>query len=215
MIAFVLALCLSAPAKAAELPFPEAYTLMVGRSLSADPFYGSRLLDGFQRQVQALSALGRPQDAARFLEGASADGGLAQGMAAMKRSLAEGTLDPSRASALLVANALARPDQFPQILDGLETLKPGLGERAADILSKADGRGDLRLIAALRAAGKRQPHSRDAVYGPDGRWASLFDNAAPAVTSEAAALPVSAPEYTGYGSEGRPRPSGLLLPAKR
>lgn len=193
--------------------FPGAYLGSVSLSCGADPFYGSRFLDAFQTHLQAVTGMTAPSAVVGYLEQAATAG---QGLPSLRAVLGSKPLDPPKASAILIANALSRPDQFREILDGLETLKPGMGRHAASILRDAKGGGDRRVIAALRAAGERRPQGKILTYGPDGRFDKLFDGADAA--GEGLSGPdsyTSAPaEYTGYGPDGRVRPSGLL-PAKR
>ena len=67
------------------------------------------------------------------------------------------------------ANALARPEQFREVLNGLETYRPGMGRHAAAILRDAKGHGNKSVLAALHAAGARAPKGRPLTYGPDGQ----------------------------------------------
>jgi len=159
------------PAAAVPYSFPRAYLASVSLSLNADPLYASRFLDAFQTHVAAVSAAAAPA-AAAYLEKAAGGGAK---LADVRAELGLAVLTPESASALLVANALARPAQFREVMDGLETLKPGLGRRAAAMLSAASGAGDRKVIAALRAAGERRPRAEGLTYGPDGRWATFFD----------------------------------------
>lgn len=199
-------LLLALPLRAGEVAFPQAFSATVSRGLSAEAFYGSKVLASLQSQVSALASVPDPRVAADLLA-KTAD------LKTAKQALAAGTLAPERVSALIAANALARPDQIPAVLDGLETAKPGLGKAAADILAKADGDGDRRVIAALRAAGRREPRSEFGLYGRDGRWETFFDNAVePKVFAGAEPAAVDA---RGAVTSSKPRPSGLQPSTKR
>jgi hypothetical protein len=160
------------PAASVAYSFPHAYLSSISLSLTADPFYASRLLNSFSAHVTAVSALAAAPAAASYLAKEASGGGT---LADAKASLGREALTPGAASAMLVANALARPDQFREVMDGLETLKPGLGRHAARILTEASGGGNRAVIAALRAAGARRPQAEGLTYGPDGRWATFFD----------------------------------------
>lgn len=202
----LLAACALAAAPAARVAarFPQDYAASMRVALERDPLYASKLLVGFEKHAAGVCALQVPE-ARRYLETAVA------GTAAVpevKARLAAGTLAPDAAAALLLANALARPEQFHETADALEGVRPGLGVKAAGLLARAGGPGDRRLIAALRAVGSRLPQAASGVYGPDGRLHSFFDGSGAPAPSEAG--PVSAEEYTGYGRDGRPRSSGLL-----
>lgn len=157
--------------------FPGAYLETVSLSLAADPLYGSRLLDGVEMHLRSVSAMTAPSAVSDYLEssvmGALGGGREASGRLAAK--LGREPMDTVKASALLVANALARPDQFREVLDGLETVKPGLGKYAAQLLREAKGAGDKRLIETLRAAGALEPRGKMLAYGPNGRLGRVFD----------------------------------------
>lgn len=201
------------PHAASATGFPGAYLGSISLSLASDPLFGSRFLDAFQSHVQSLTAMTAAPAVAAYLEQSAAGGGTLKDLRA---SLGREELSPNRASAILLANALARPDQFREVMDGLETMKPGMGRHASDILRDAKGTGSKQLLAALHAAGERKPRGEGLTYGPDGRWATMFDGSAASgpdgvVMSDPVQTPTS---YTGYGPDGRPRSSGLL-PAKR
>ncbi len=202
------------PHAAAPTGFPGAYLGTVSLSLSADPLYGSRLLDALDTHLQAVSVMTSPPEVAAYLEQSATGGGDMEGLRA---ALGREALDPPKASALLLANALSRPEQFREVLDGLERMKPGLGRNAARLLREAKVTGSLPLLEALRAAGAREPQAVPLTYGSDGRLDALFDGAsrdgrdgvvlaAPEPVAEAAAV--------GFGPDGRPRPAGLARPAR-
>lgn len=189
-------------------PFPQTFAGSVRVALTADPFYASRLVTGVDARVADVAKLTTAADVRKSLEASAL--GRAANADELKALLAQGKLDAPRAASLLVANALARPDQFREILDRLESVKPGLGARLAERMSAADGTGDRGLIAALRAAGARKPQPANAIYTRDGRLDALFDGAGGTdgvLLPQAPAVP--AQEYTGYGADGRPRGSGL------
>lgn len=212
-----LALPPAAAAPVAAGSFPAQFASMVRVSLAQDPFYASRLLQSFDARVAAVAGMTAPAQVRGYLEhaavGAHPD---ARAVERLKTRLASSSIDAERASALLLAHALARPGEFGAALDGLEGAKPGLGKRAAGILSQAHGRGDARLLAALRAAGARRPQAAESIYTREGRLEALFDGSRGILDTEAgaAAAPVEAGGYSSYGPDGRPRRSGLL-PAKR
>lgn len=163
--------------------FPSDYLHGVSLSLAAQPFYASHFLDSFQAQLTAVAAIPAAPAAAAYLEKSATAGG--SSLADLRASLGRGELAPEKASALLIANSLVRPEQFREVMDGLETLKPGLGRHAAAALRSASGPGNGRVIAALRAAGERRPQGEGLTYGPDGRWATMFDGGpAPRVDDE-------------------------------
>ncbi len=194
---------------AAPTGFPGAYLSTVQLSLAGDSFYGSRFLDAFQTQLHAVTSMTAPRAVAAYLEQSSTAG---ESLKDLRAKLGREPLPPPQAASLLIANALARPEQFREVMDGLETMKPGMGRHAAQMLRDAKGEGDRRLISLLREAGARRPQGDGLTYGADGRWATMFDGS-PALREDAAES-VSVPAaYTG-APDSRPR-SARLLPAER
>ena len=191
--------------------FPGAYLGTVSLSLAADPLYGSRFLDAVEVHLRAVSVMTTPPEVAAYLAQSAAGGG---DMKALRASLGRKTLDAPKASALMIANALSRPEQFREVLDGLERLKPGLGRHSAEMLRKAKVTGSVQLLAALHAAGAREPQATPLTYGPDARLNRLFDGGAtsgPDGVVLGDPETVAAPAASGYGPDGRPRLSGLSL----
>lgn len=191
---------------AAATGFPGAYLSTVRLSLAADPFYGSRFLDAFSLHLSAVEAMTAPRAVASYLEQAAT----ADGLPALRAKLGREELPPPHAAALLLANALTRPDQFSEVMDGLESLKPGLGRHAAALLRDAKGAGDRRLLEILRAAGARAPRGEGLVYGADGRWATMFDGSSAPAASAAAPSGVAVPADYADRERALPRRSGLL-----
>ncbi|MBI2384541.1 MAG: hypothetical protein HYV14_00865 [Elusimicrobia bacterium] len=187
-----------------------AYLGMVSRSLAADPFFGSRLLDSFDLHLRSVAAMTAPRAVRDYLEIAVVGAGVSS-PAALRASLGKEPMEPQRASALLLAHALARPEQFREVLDGLETRKAGLGKNTAKLLREADGRGDRSLIAALRARGEVKPTGRESTYDRFGQLDKMFDGGgSDGRDTVDISGPVSVPAgYDGYGPDGRPRRSGL------
>jgi hypothetical protein len=191
---------------AAPTGFPGAFVSSVRLGMADDPLYASRLLDAFQVNVQAVSGLVTKPAVAGYLEQIATAG---QGADALKAALGRQALPPPQASALLIANALARPDQFREILQNLETERRGLGLHAAAILRNAAGTGSPQLIAALHAAGEKRPQADGLTYGPDGRLDVLFDGSRASDGPRFADDAVEAPAYQGDGRSVVVRPSGL------
>ncbi|HXT00033.1 MAG TPA: hypothetical protein VN915_05125 [Elusimicrobiota bacterium] len=200
MLAGVLLFALAVPGscqlQAAEArpasAFPADYLRSISLSISAQPFYASQLLNSFHAQLTAVAAIPAAPDAAKYLESAATGGKTS--LAAMRAEVGRAPLAPEKASAILIANSLARPEQFREVMDGLETLKPGLGRRAADALRSVSGPGSGKVIAALRAAGERRPQGEGLTYGPDGRWATMFDGSPAPRDDGAEAVQASPPD---------------------
>lgn len=188
-----------------------AYLGMVSRSLAADPFFGSRLLDSFDLHLRSVAAMTAPKAVRDYLEIAVIGAGVSS-PAALRASLGTEPMEPQRASALLLAHALARPEQFREVLDGLEARKAGLGKNTAKLLREANGRGDRGLLAVLRARGEVKPRGKELTYDRFGQLDRMFDGGGSGggdTVSITGAVPV--PEgYDGYGPDGRPRRTGLM-----
>jgi hypothetical protein len=201
------------PTVAPATGFPGAYLQTVSLSLTADPLYGSRFLDAFQYHVQTVAGMTSPRAVAAYLEQAVTAGAGPVGDYLRPR-LGREALDPPKASALLLANALSRPRQAREVLDGLETLRAGLGRHAARILREASGAGDRDLLAALRAAGAREPRGEILTYGRDGRLDKLFDGM-PTSRGFGAREPDGVVDATGVAPRPRDTRYALTLPPRR
>lgn len=190
--------------------FPGAFLGTVALSLQQDELYGSRLLDSFELHLRSVAAMTAPRAVGDYLAVAVVGAGTPS-VAALKATLGKEPMDSQRAAALLLAHALARPDQFHEVLEGLESQKAGLGKHTARLLREADGRGDRRLIAALRDRGRKDPKGKNLVYDRFGNLDGLFDGVGAAGGDTVEVGAVKAPEgFDGYGPDGRPRRSGLL-----
>ena len=158
---------------AAATGFPGAYVETLKSALRVDPLYATRLLDAFQSHLQAVAGMTGRRAVADYLE-AAAD------MDTLDVALGREAILAPRAAALLLADALARPGQFRELLAGLETLQHGLGRHPAAMLLGARGAGDKKLIEALRAAGEAHADSKRPAYGLSRRFERLFDAVAEA-----------------------------------
>lgn len=194
-----------------------AYLGTVGISLAADPFYGSRMLDSFELHLRSVAAMTTPRAVLDYLEVAVIGAGVGTSVgsaAALRSTLGKETMDPQRAAALMLAHALARPQEFPEVLDGLEARKAGLGKHTAKLLRETNGRGDRQLIAALRARGEVGPKGTALTYDRFGQLDRLFDGGSSDGRDKVELTgSVAAPAgFDGYGPDGRPRRSGLTHP---
>ena len=197
------------PHAAPATGFSGAYLGTVSLSLAADPFYGSRMLDAFELHLRSVAAMTAPKAVTDYLEVAVIGATTGE---AVKASLGREPMEPQRAAALLLAHALARPEQFHEVLDGLEIRKAGLGKHTAKLLRETSGRGDRRLIEALRARGAIEPKGKALTYDRFGQLDMMFDGGGSAAAAEvsppreAVSVPAA---FDGYGADGRPRRSGL------
>lgn len=201
VLASLMLSCAVARAAQAPVAFPQTYVGMVGRALKADPFYGSMLLAELDGRLTATAMLKTPVEVKSSLEGAAGP------PAELKAQLASGAVPAGPSAALLVANALARPEQFREILSRLENVKPGLGRRIAEFMARTDGSGDKRLISALRLAGSAKVQPAYGIYDKNGNLEALFDGAGSSFASSVKEpTPVPAQDY----KPGPSRTAGLL-----
>jgi hypothetical protein len=162
------------PHAASATGFPGVYLGSVQLALADEARYGSRLLDALDTHLQAVCVMTSQREVAGYLEQSAGS----EGVASLRHALGREALDPTKAAALLLADALARPLQFREVVQGLESLQPGAGKHAAGLLRGAKGTGDKKLLAALRAAGDRPSDDREeAAYYSGGRLSVLFDAA--------------------------------------
>ena len=187
------------PHASAATGFPGAYLGSVALSLKADPRYGSRLLDALDQHLQAVGVMNGPQEVTAYLEQSA---GGSEGVKSLNDLLGREPLDTIKAAALLLADALARPEQFREVLDGLESAKHGIGRHAAELLRGARGAGDKKLLAALREASKPKRGEAAPPYYSGGRLASLFD-AASIAGREGLVLDAPTPPAPMTGSRSR------------
>ena len=159
------------PHAASATGFPGVYLASTGLALAAEPRYGSRLLDALETHLQAVAVMTNSREVSDYLEQSAGS----EGVASLRRALGREPLDPLKAAALLLADALARPEQLHEVLDGLESLKPGVGRHAAGLLRAAKGTGEKKLIAALHAAAEKHRGEQAPGYYSGGRLAVLFD----------------------------------------
>jgi hypothetical protein len=191
------------PNAASATGYPGAYLGSVSLALAAEARYGSRLLDALDTHLQALCVMTGSNEVAGYLEMSAGS----EGVATLRRSLGREALDPAKASALLLAEALSRPEQFRQVLDGLESRQPGIGVHAAKLLQGAKGAGAKKLLAALRDAPKRHRRGvEEEAYYSGGKLAELFD-AASADGPEG--LVLAEPEAAPPAASLRVRPRAL------
>jgi hypothetical protein len=197
------------PQAASATGFPGAYLGTIERSLRADPRYGSRLLDALDEHLQAVGVMTGPREVADYLEQSA---GGSEGVESLRPALGREPLDTMKAAGLLLAEALSRPEQFREVLEGLESLKHGVGRHAAELLRGARGAGDKRLFAALHAAVARKPGEKQPSYIAEGRITRLFD--AKSIDGRDGVV-LETPDASDEGHAPRPRASERSLPAQR
>lgn len=176
----LLACAAPSPAQVFRAPtapaFVPAYLGSVSLSLQNDSFYASRLLGAFHAELGRVTAAPTPQAAAEGLK--SRIGGPANlSLPKVAAGLGAAALPAEQAAAVLAANALARPDQFSEVVDGLEGLKPGLGARITEALREAPAAGgSYAVLGKLRELGRTVvAASGDGTYDATGSLRRFFD----------------------------------------
>jgi hypothetical protein len=152
--------------------FPGAFLGSVSLALADDPEYGSRLLDALDAHLRAVGVMTSRREVDDYLEQSAAG---SEDVKVLRAALGREPLDAAKASALLLADALARPRQCREVLDGLDALKSGIGRQAASMMRAARGAGDKKLFASLRAAGALRREERPRPYIRAERLSLLFD----------------------------------------
>jgi hypothetical protein len=199
------------PHAASATGFPGVFLGSVELSLEADPRYGSRLLDALDEHLQAVGVMTGPQEVSDYLEQSA---GGSEGVESLRAALGRESLDTTKAAALLLADALARPEQFREVLQGLESMKRGVGRHAAALLRDARGTGDKNLLAALHAAGSLKRADESLPHIADGWFSILFD-AESTDGRDGVVLDAPAEAAPDAGSEAvRPRASDLSRAAR-
>lgn len=152
--------------------FPGAFITSTRLAMEDDSTFDSRLLDAMQLHLKSIAAMTVPSAIANYLESASTGG---QGLNFLREKLGKELLDPPKLAALVIADALFRPDQFDEIVVGLETVKAGLGKQSILILKATRGVGHKGVIAALRMAGDRSGQVRPRIKNFDTPLRTLFE----------------------------------------
>jgi hypothetical protein len=168
------------PAKApANVNFVPSFLGSMSLSLRERPFYASELLGAFHSRLAAIETLPDPDSVARSLQaGIEGEGKDRKSMKARAEELGAAAVPAERAAAILMANALTRPDQFQEVVNGLESVKPGLGSKVSATLRDAGGTPGASpgLVRILRQVGSKiAPQITNGVYNAKGELERLFD----------------------------------------
>jgi hypothetical protein len=159
--------------------FETHYVSAVQRSLAADPFFGSKLVQSFDLHIAAVAGMPDAKAAGQYLSGQISGTGSVP-LARVATGLRTDVLTESQAGAVLVAGALAAPHQFNAVASRLEVLKPGLGQKLVDSFHAAADGAAPRTSGALQKAGqvlRIQPTGL--TYNSKGQWDTFFDAAIP------------------------------------
>lgn len=166
----------SAPVK----PFVPSYLQSVSISLAQDPLFAGRMLQQFDLHLSAVLSMRSPEEVGEYLraEILAAEDGSARTLKQVNAALGEKGLDPRAASALLLANSLARPDQTVELLVGMERQREAWGQHAGHILQSvghAFGRSPA-FVSMLYEIGKQvKPLPHLTRYDAGGRLKGIFD----------------------------------------
>ncbi len=158
-------------------PFVPAFLGSMSLSLQQQEFYASHLLNAFHHQVSAIETLPNPESVVTALQTGIEDG---KPMLQRAKELGQGHVPAKRAAAILAANALSRPDQFQEVVTGLEELKPGLGLQVSKSLQDSGSTPGAQpgLVKILRQVGSKiKPQITNGIYNSRGELERLFDGA--------------------------------------
>lgn len=176
-------LLLKAPASAVSAApstgFVPDYLTTLSKSMEQDPYFASRLLGGLDHHLEQVKPMTSPQHVADYLKDRITAG--RKGIwatARVKAAIGTSAMDAEQASALLLANALARPDQFQEVLRGMERIRPSWGQHASHLLKDtgpAPGASPafLNILRGLGDASKPAPFP--GIYDASGKLQGLFD----------------------------------------
>lgn len=174
---------LSTAVHAGQIDVPSAfethYVSAVQRSLDADPFFGSKLVQSFDLHIAAVAGFSDAKAAGQYLAG-QISGSDKVPLARVATGLRTEILNENQAGAVLVAGALAAPRQFSAVASRLQVIKPGLGQKLVDSFHAAADGAAPRTSAALQKAGQAlriQPAGL--TYNSKGQWDTFFDAANP------------------------------------
>jgi len=146
----------------------------VSMSIQQTPFYATMLLNAFDFQMRQVAPMTAPQAGAYLKSEILGSGKAAIAVARFNEQLGRQPIEEHRAAAVLLANAVARPDQFQKIVNAFEDVKPGLGRQlAARIESGKQAPGAFSSTLSRLEAYHAQPEH--AVYNSRGELESLFD----------------------------------------
>jgi len=167
-------------AKASPVPYVPNFLGAMSLSMHQQEFYGSYLLQGFHSHLAQIMPMQEPQKMAEYLkaeiEGSGRD---YMPMGKQAKVLGQSPVEAKKASAILLANALASPNSFQDVVTGLEGLKPGLGNKVSEILReapKSSTGGNYTFLGALRQLGERiRPKMQPLLYNAKGEIEAFFD----------------------------------------
>ncbi len=169
---------LAPPPVKALVPFVPNYVGSLAISLGQQPFFAGKVLGAFDVHLAKVTPMTRPEELAEYLRSEIlGEGAVKVAPAQLVRSLGRESIEANKASALLLANALARPDQFEEVLAEMEALKPTWGQRVAAAMANAESAGGAPvLLNRLREVGKTlRPNPSLGLYDSHGRLEGLFD----------------------------------------
>lgn len=165
-------------ARAPVAPFVPNYAGSLALSLSGEPYFAGSLLGSLEGHLTRIVEMRTPREVQEYLQDAVVRPSGALNLKEVSAGLGKKALDARAASAILVANGLARPEQFQEILDVMERMKPAWGQRVAAMMKAAgSGRGGSgELLRRLREiGGKLKPSPYPGTYNASGELNGLFD----------------------------------------
>jgi hypothetical protein len=192
--------------------FPGAFLGSASLALAADSDYGNKLIDALDVHLAAVGVMTSALEVDDYLD-QSVEG--ASNPKELRAALGREPLDAAKASALLLADALARPRQFRELIEGLEAMKAGVGKQMGTAVRAARGTGDKKLFKSLHAAASLGRDQQPIPYIVAERLSALFD-AESVQDGDAVVLGDAAPPEPDAPAAPalRPRAADLTRPAR-
>jgi 8-oxo-dGTP pyrophosphatase MutT (NUDIX family) len=159
---------------AAATGFPGAFLGSVGLAVNGDENYAVNFLDALALHVKAAAVMTSKAELSAYLDQTTMG---VEGPRELKKKLGRERLAPTKAAALVLSDALIRPEQFREVVAGLEALKSGLGRQAVQCFAAPRKVSDKALAKTFQAVLREKAEGKRAAFLPDGRFALLFDAA--------------------------------------
>lgn len=167
-------------ARASSVGFVPDYINSLKLSISQNPdFFAGQFLNSLDAHLNAITPMSTPAEVEGYLkENVLASAGAQSDIAQVSKDLGDKPLSPEAAAALIVANGIARPDQFGEIVDSMERMRGIWGQRTAEMMKAAGARAGVsrELMERLSTVGARmKPSPALGTYNAAGELNGLFD----------------------------------------
>jgi hypothetical protein len=159
-------------------PFVPGYVSSLRLSLKQDAFYASRFMGAFNQHLDHIAPMQDPQAIAVYLQDEITATQARSTLDDVAAKLGQDVLAARTASAVLLANALVRPDQAETVLVEMEKMVPAWGQQAAHSIDETGhwpgiAPGFARILNSTARAVRPAPHN--VTYNSRGKLNGLFD----------------------------------------